>query len=341
MADYPDNDRRPYIQPHPPYYDFASYTPKCTSASQFCSSNPLPTCNTSSASNHDIPMAARELYLPRIFQPLPSRLIRIPEHVQNTFHPLETRYPSDHLQPQYESAILACATTSDTYVDPATPTYHNRDSVPYLMHHPSAPLFGFTLPVPEATQQYQCVNQTNVELGLAAWHEYWQPQRQEPNGRLMGHLPYLPGDNNLYVLDGKLESLTRSSSSPTPVLEYPPLDSYPGETAYRSPAYRSSAKYTAIAPSHPAQPSIDAPAYEMHHNITSAYPKGHFHQQDVYQHTTSPQHEYRQSQGQEPDGLVMGHLPYLKGDNTHASDGQPESPTRSTSASTSVILPNH
>ena len=184
MADYPDHDRRPYIQPHPPpYYRFASYTLTCTSASEFRRSNPLPTYNTSSASNRDIWQHESSTF-PEYFNHQDLSIL------QNTFHPLETHYPSDHLQPQYEF----------------------RDSVPYLVHYPSAPLFGFTLPVPEATQQYQWANQTDSELGLAAWHEYWQPQGQEPDGRLVGNLPYLTGDDHLYVLDGNPESPTRSSS---------------------------------------------------------------------------------------------------------------------------------
>ena len=327
MADYPDNDhlsphpnRRPHIQPqvHPPsYYDFASYTHIPTSASEFPCSNPLPTYSTPPASDRDIWRYESSTF-PEYFNAPSFHYQQDSSVLQNALHfPPGTHYLSDHLQPQYESPY---ATTSDTSVHPATPIYYNRDSGPHFVHSASASLPSFALPVSEATLQYQWAKQTGSEHGLAA----------------------LTGDSHASYIEviAHCSSASRKSltvhpqsqehvqplSPPTPVLEYPPLKSHPAEAA--NSLYQSGEKYTAIAPSHPAQPSTDAPAYQMYR-----YPEVHFHQQHVYhQHTAYTQHEYRQSQGQEPDGPLMDHLPYEQvDDNLHISDGQPEAPTRSSS----------
>ena len=298
MADYDSNpDRRPHIQPHvhpPPYY-FASYTYMPTFA-QFTRSDPLPTYITSDRHGDIWPYESSTF--PEYLNP-PSF------HYQQGSSVLHC---PPRTQPQYESAISAYTTTSDTSVDPATPIYHNRHYIPHFVHSASAPLSSFALPIPEATQQYPWAKQTGSECGLAAF-----------TGD--SHASYI-GDTAHYSSASSQEHV-QPLSPPAPVPEYPPLESYPAEAA--NSIFQPSENYTAIRP---AQPSLDAPAYQVY-----TYPEVHMHQQHVYhQHTAYTQHEYWQSQGQEPDGLLMAYLPYQQADdNLHASAGQPESPTRSSS----------
>jgi hypothetical protein len=285
-----------------PNYDYLSSNPDCSPThmptfAQFSCSN-LPTYITPFASDRDI-------WWTRTF----------PEYLNAPSFHHQQDSPVLHLQPrtqpQYVSAISTYATTSDMSVDPVTPIYHNRHYIPHFVHSASAPLSSFVLPIPEVTQQYPWARQTGSECGLAAF-----------TGD--SHASYI-GDTAHYSSASSQEHV-QPLSPPGPVPEYPPLESYP--TGAANSSFQPGENYTAIAPSRPAQPSLDAPAYQVY-----TYPEVHMHQQHVYhQHTAYTQHEYWQSQSQEPDGLLMAYLPYQQADdNLHASAGQPESPTRSSS----------